>query len=174
MTEILHYHDVFTTILVPETERQLALAAKTLLDTANNVNLADRTMSEHLSKVTNEQSAAQAFWDYENDEIARYDRLVITLIRRGLTIAIEQRLFDDASKGYRQSLILNNTKAKVYNSDLRRNGQMDLGSDSAESIQLFKDRFFYTTAHLGLQCYILQLDHTDQNESSSATFASAA
>lgn len=171
MTEKLQYHDVFKTINVPKTERRLALKAKDLLDSANGLNNPDPAVFAHLSRVTNQESAAQAFWDFENDEAASYDRIAITLMRRGLTIALEHRRFDNADNNARQSLILNNGEAKVYTTDLRRGGHMDMGVVSPEAILQFKNMFLETTANLGLYHRIQRLD---QNESSSATFASAA
>jgi len=174
MTEKFQYHDVFKTINVPKTERRLALKAKNLLDSANDLNNPDPAVFAHLSRVTNQEGAAQAFWDFEDDEAASYDRMAITLMRRGLTIAIEHRQFDNSDSNIRQSLILHNGEAKVYTSDLRRSGQMDMGVNAPEAILQFKNRFLETTASLGLYRHIQRLDENNQNESSSATFASAA
>jgi len=174
MMEKLQYHDVFKTINVPKSERRLAMKAKNLLDDANGLNDPNPEIFQHLSKVTNQESGAQAFWDFENDETAIYDRMVITMMRRGLIIALEHRNFANIDRSVRQSLILNNGAAKVYTSDLHRSGMLDMGSSSPESIQLFKNQFFQMTANLGLYHHAQRINRDDQNESSSATLANAA
>jgi len=177
MTEIFQYQEIFKTLNVPKPERRLALRAKNLLDSANGLNESDPMTYAHLSRVVTQTEAGQAFWDYDNTEEKIYDRMAITIMRHGLTIALEHRRFDQSGEATRQSLLMGNGISKVYTSDLMRSGRIDNGDDSEVAVQQFKDHFFQTAATLGLYHQIQRFDQIDleqiQNESSEASFASA-
>jgi len=178
MSEMFQYQEIFKTINVPKPERRLALRAKNLLDSANGLNEPDPMTYAHLSRVVTNREAGQAFWDYEDDEAATYDRLAITLMHHGVTIALEHRRFDRNNEAIRQSLLMGSGIAKVYTSDLLRSGSINNGDSSEIAVQQFKDQFFATAASLGLYHQIerrakVQLQLI-QNESSEASFASAA
>ena len=173
MTEKLHYQDVFKTIHIPKSERRLALKTKDLFDIVHGEKEWDPSVHEHLSHVIDTHNASQVFWEFEDDDNRLYDRLALTIMKRGLTIALEHRDFNDKAVSIRQSLVISNGGFKVYNSDLGGRALLDQGSATPESIAIFKDNFIETTANLGLRRHIKRIS-TDQNESDSARFASAA
>ena len=159
MMEKLQYHDVFKTINVPKSERRLAMKAKNLLDDANGLNDPNPEIFQHLSKVTNQESGAQAFWDFENDAEAAYDRFAITVMGHGLTLAIEHRKFDVARTTFRASMHIENGRSVVYAAE-RHNVD-----------KVFEAQFIDTVANIGLYSRVQALR---QNESSEASFANAA
>jgi len=171
MTDRLHYQDVFKTINIPKTERRLALHAKTLFDVAAGAEPWNPNIYTHLSKTSDTISASQAFWEFENDDDHTYDRLALTIMRRGLTIAIEHRDFDQRDGRVRKSLRIGDGASKVYSSDLL--GRLDLGSSEEADVTSFKENFLQTAANLGLYHRIKHL-RGDQNESDAAIFANAA
>ena len=171
MTDKLHYQDVFTTINIPKTERRLALKAKNLFDIAAGVEPWNPNIYAYLNKTTDSESASQAFWEYENDDEHSYDQLVLTIMRRGLTIALEHRDFTINEVPIQKSLLISSGVSKVYVSELR--AQNNLGVASEQAVTSFKESFFETTARLGLYTYAKHLQ-ADQNESSSDILANAA
>ncbi|MDB5179849.1 MAG: hypothetical protein JWN12_481 [Candidatus Saccharibacteria bacterium] len=175
MTDKFHYQDVFQTINIPENERTLALKAKNLfdviLDTDGDVDTWNSAVHLHLQKITDSESASQAFWEFEDDTNHLYDRLVLSIMKRGLIVALEHRDFDDRDAAIRQSLMISNGVSKVYTSNLRRRGVPDNGSTSELVIADFKRSLLDTTANLGLYHRIQEVR---QNESDSAILASAA
>jgi len=173
MTDTFHYQDVYKTINIPKTERRLAQKAKNIFDVATGAGAWDPNIYEHLSRVTDGESASQAFWDFEDDDNHAYDRLALTIMRRGLTIALEHRDFTNKPSGYRQTMLISQGVSKVYTTDLLRNGVQDLGSTSEESLLQFKSHFYETVADLGLYSQIKRLQ-MNQNESSSAILANVA
>ena len=178
MSEMFQYQEIFKTLNVHETERQLALQAMHLLDSANGVDDPELMTYAYLSKVVSHSEAGQAFWEYDNNEAATYDRLAITVMHHGLTIALEHRRFDRANEAIRQSLLMARGVSMVYTSNLSRSGSVDHGNSSDIAVQQFKDQFFETTASLELQHQLQRLDEIQleqiQNESNAASFASAA
>lgn len=178
MTDKIHYPDLFKTINIPETEKNLALEAQTLFGVANGAELWRPEVFAHMSTSLDNAMASQVFWNFENDSKHTYDRLVLTAMHNGLTIALEHRDFDHREASVRKSLIISQGVSRVYTSDLMRSGLLDLGSTSELAVASFKENLLETTAHLGLYRQIKQihigLNETDQNESSSAIFASAA
>lgn len=171
MTDKLHYQDVFTTINIPKPERRLAMKAKNLFDVAVGTEPWNPAVFTHLSRATDSINASQAFWDYENEDGHTYDRLALTIMQRGLTIALEHRDFDQRDARIRQTMLVSQGVSKVYTSDLL--GRPDMGETGEQAVTAFKENFLLTTANLGLYSRIQQL-RTDQNESDSAIFASAA
>lgn len=171
MTDKLHYQDVFQTINIPKPERRLALKAKNLFDVTNGVEPWNPNVYEHLRKTIDTENASQAFWEFENDNEHTYDQLVLTMMRRGLTIALEHRDFTTNEAPIRKSLFISGGVSKVYVSELR--AQHNLGVASEQVVTDFKESFFQTTARLGLYTRTKHLQ-ADQNESSSDILASAA
>ena len=154
-------------------ERHLALKAKNLFDVAAGAEQWEPNIHAHLSKVIDAPQCSQAYWEFENDEDHTYDRLVVTLAQRGLTIAIEHRDFDRIETDYRKSIILNAGRSKVHVSDLVNRGRLDQGSTQRHAISTFKRDFAQVTTNLGLFGHMDE-SSVDQNESSSAILASAA
>jgi hypothetical protein len=176
MTDKFYYQDVFKTINIPENERALALKAKNLfdvvLDSKTDAEEAQKlAIYEHLQKITDSENASQAFWEFEDDANHSYYRIAVTAMKRGLTIALENRDFDNRDTAIRQTIMISNGISKVYTSDLRTLGTPDNGSTSELVIADFKRNLLDTTAHLGLY-HRIQAVH--QNESNSANFANAA
>ena len=171
MTDKFNYQDVYKTINIPQKERRLATTAKDLLDSSYGMNGWRPEVFQHLSKLVDTPSATQAFWDFENDEQAEYDRLVLTLAGRGLTLAVEHRNFDRGQRGTRSSMHIENGISTVYFSDLQHGGYMGLGEKSREARDIFKWQFSDAIANLGLYSHIKALR---QNESNAAILANAA
>lgn len=171
MTDTFRYQDVFTEINIPESEKYLALQAKNIFDAVSGGDASDPNAFAHLSKVLETNSTSQAFWDYEHEDGHNYDRLVMTFAKESLTIAIERRDFDNRSASLRKSLVMSKGVSKVFETDLRRNRHFDSAEESV--VDAFKHDFFETAARLGLRNKI-SLIESDQNESSSAIFDSAA
>jgi len=172
MIETLHSQDIFKTITIPHTEHHLAMCAKHLLDGAHQEAL-DLPIDEHLSRTVTGDQLTQAFWEYQNNEARTYDRLAITAMYNTLTIGLEHRDAHHTDQYIRSSLLMYNGISETYLTDAAAHGHAAMASRSEKSIQTFKQHFFTTTAGLGLSHQIQRLDQT-QNESSSASFASAA
>lgn len=171
MTDKLHYQDVFQTINIPKTERRLALRAKNLFDIAMGVEQWDPSIHEHMRKAIDNENASQVFWEFDDNDEKTHDLLVLTMMKRSLTIGLEYRDFKTTMLPYRKSLHLENGISNVYTSGVRAgNG---LGSSAETDVAAFKQVFFERAAHLGLYRQAVLL-HTDQNESNSAIFARAA
>lgn len=175
MNEKLHYPEAFTTINVPKTERRLAVRAFNLLETAFDTEQWNPEVHAHVSKLVDTKDAAQAFWEYENDEAHQYDRFVLSVMRNHMVLGIEHRDFTRRNEGYRTSLSIYNGTSHAYFNDIRRTVHPDRGSSEVDAITAFKGRFFETTANLGLYSHIQNAKGTrTQKESRSANFASAA
>ena len=159
MTDKLRYQDVFQTINIPQTELELALTAKDLLDGVHDTWNDQPELHRHLSRIVDTPEVNQAFWDFENDAEATYDRFAITVMGRGLTLAIEHRKFDASKETFRASMRIENGRSEIYSAE--RN----------TIVRPFNEQFAHTLANLGLYSHIRSLR---QNESSDAIFASAA
>jgi len=170
MTDMFHYQDVFTNINIPKSGIDLTLQAKDLLDGAHNINWTPDVQT-HLSKIVDTSEVSQAFWNFENDAEFTYDRFVITAMSRGLTLAAEHRSFNNATQSFRSSLRIENGGVAMHFIDLSKRGLVGERSTQSELVDKFNDHFVQVTANLGLQRHIQSLH---QNESNSATFASAA
>jgi hypothetical protein len=174
MTDKLHYQDLFKTINIPETEKNLAFEAEHLFAVANGVEPWDETVFAHMSKFIDTESASQIFWNYENDDHHTYDRLAFTAMRSMLTIAFEHRDFDHSELGIRKTLTLSNGKSRLYVTDIARNGRIEASPSSDLTSESFKKDFYaVSVANLGLAAYIERMKAT-QNESDAAIFANAA
>jgi hypothetical protein len=173
MTDKLHYPDLFKTINIPETEKPLALEAHNLFDVANGVVPWNPDRFTHMSKFIDSESASQIFWNFEDDANHLYDRLALTAMRGGLTVALEHRNFTNPAVSVRKTLIMSQGVSKIFTTDLQGRGGMDGGSKAESEIITFKQQLLETTARLGLYGHIKRLE-TDQNESSSAILANAA
>lgn len=175
MTDKFHYQDVFKTINIPKPERRLALQAKNLFDSAIGVEPWDPYISEHLQNVTDSEDASQSFWEFQNNDQRTFNRLILTLMSGGLTIALEHRRLDQNILPLRQSLYISRGASKVYTSGPRAHNPNDPANSSESTITSFKDSFYDVTANLGLYNRIKDLElEIDQNESSAAILASAA
>jgi len=159
MTDMLRYQDVFPKINIPETELHLALTAKDLLDGIHDRWNDQPELHQHLSRIIDTSEVSQAFWDFENDAEATYDRFAITVMGRGLTLAIEHRKFDAARTTYRATMRIENGNAIVY------------PGEHHNVSRSFESQFEDTIANLGLYRRVQALR---QNDSSEASFASAA
>ena len=171
MTEKLQHQDMFRTINIPKSERRLAMRAKNLFDATSDSEAWDPAVHARLMRTTQNSTAFQNFWEYDNEDRHTYDRLALTLIQRGLIIAIEHRDFDKQDERIRKSLLISQGVSKVYTSDLL--GRPDMGIADEGAVTLFKKDFLVTTANLGLYTHAKRL-HSDQSESDSAIFANAA
>lgn len=171
MTDKLYYPDVFTTINIPKTERRLAVKAKNLFDVAAGAEPWDPNVYAHLNKVTDDRNASQAFWEYDHEDGHTYDRFVMTMMQRGLTLAIEHRDFDVRGSEMRKSLIIWNGTSTVHTSGITR---AELHQSRSEfAVASFKHDFYEMAARLGLHHHVSR-QMGDQNESDAAIFANAA
>ncbi|MBC7459217.1 hypothetical protein H7200_00690 [Candidatus Saccharibacteria bacterium] len=167
------YPEIFRNIDNPEHERSLAGVAKYLFDTAYDINHQDYSMHQNLLRLNDSPEVSQGFWEYKNNQTGTYDQMVISMMRRGIIIAIEHRIVNDRSQSFRASLAIYDSTSTMYTSDLAMTAHLDVGASSAEDLDAFQKKFFITTAQLGLQTHAIQrLSH--QNDNSSATLASAA
>ena len=171
MTDRVSYQDVFKTINIPEKERRIALTAKDLIDGAHSIDGWRPEVHQHLSKLVDTPEVTQAFWNYENDEEGLYDRLVITMIGRGLTVAREHRQFDTPRIATRSTLHIGNGTSSVYFSDFRNRGHIGDPETSKQALDIFRRQFSDTIANLGLYHRIHALR---QSESDAAILANAA
>src|SRR5665647_624900 len=105
MTDKFHYQDVFKTINIPKPERRLALKTKNLFDVASGNEVWDPAVYANLNQVIDSQNASQAFWEFKDDAHRTYDQLVLTLMKRSLTIAIQHRDLDTPNTSVRASLL---------------------------------------------------------------------
>jgi len=175
MSEILHYQDAFEKINIPEPERELALIAKNLFDIAHNYDEWNPDVHPHLNRILDTENVAQASWErdeLENNNFRTYDKLALTVMTRGLTIALQHRDLN-ANRLIRTSLVMSDGASKVYVSSMRPDARLSNGSTAEQDIATFKDDFFETAASLGLYAHIQRLS-AGQNESNSAILASAA
>jgi len=159
MTDMLRYQDVFQTINIPQTELELALTAKDLLDGVHDTWNDQPELHKHLSRIIDTSEVNQAFWDFENDAEAMYDRFAITVMGRGLTLAIEHRKFDASRETFRASMHIGNGQSAIYT------------AEHHNVTRPFNDQFVDTLANLGLYSRIQSLR---QNESNEAILANAA
>lgn len=174
MTEKLHYPDVFTRINIPKPERRLALKAKNLFDIVNGVEPGSQDIYQHLTDTNDTVNASQAFWRYDRDEDNSYDRLAMTIMNRGLTIAFQHRDVNNNTGPIRKSLIMENGISRVYAYDpIRARGGLENGSTAEQDIASFKQDYLETAARLGLYRHIQRIG-APQNESDAAIFAKAA
>lgn len=166
MTDNFHYQDVFQKINIPETEYEIALEAKNLFDIANGVEPRDPLIHKHLKKVIDSEGASQVFWDFEHDKDDKhhYHRLVLTLQRQALRIAIENRDFNNPDADIRKTLAISNGESKVYSSGVSSHGRIDNGSTSELAIADFEESFALTTAGLSLYHHIHVLHQNESNE----------
>lgn len=169
MTDTFYYQDVFQNINIPKKERRLALKARELLDGAHAVNGWKPEINNHLTQTIDTGEISQAFWgsDSENE----YDRFVISIMGKGVRLAIEHRRLGTAGGVTRSSIHMENGISKIYFSDLQNLNRIGVPETSKDAISLFKWQFADTIANLGLHHRIQELR---QNESNSAVLANAA
>lgn len=177
MTDKFHYQDVFQTINIPKSERHIASQAKNLFDSAADPLVDGPFVSEHLYMMTDSEAVSQSFWEFQNNDEHTFDKLVLTMIHRGLTIAIEHRWLGQRTLPIRRSLHIAGGTSTVYDRSAYR--PVEPISSSELILASFKSDFIDVVANLGLYARIQQLeteltDLTDQNESNSAILASAA
>ena len=160
MTNAEQYSDVFTNINISPTSRAVALKAKGLLDLATGQPGDWESDGNHTSFRLSEQSMAlQAFWDkvYDTNSGIQSDRLAITVMRAGLTIALERRRRDDGIKVQRDTLFLSeNGDSNIYRTDHLFGYIQYPDSESGEG-QNFVGRFQDTTAAMGLHRRVIAM-----------------
>ncbi|HEY8886502.1 MAG TPA: hypothetical protein VIM31_03325 [Candidatus Microsaccharimonas sp.] len=176
MTDKLHYPDLFKTINIPESEKNLALEAQHLYDVANQGQVDNEIIFAYMRnrKPHDTESASQIFWEFENGAMRTFDRLAFTAMRSVFTIALEHRDLNHRDKNVRKTLTLSHGRPTVYVTDAADNRRLEAGDASDFSVESFK-RDFYTVsvANLGLTGYIERLKAA-QNESNEAILANAA
>lgn len=173
MTDTLHYPDMFTTINIPEPEQHIALIAKHLFDVAVNARPGNTGTHRHFTKLTDTAGVSQAFWHHENNTEHTRHSLVLSILGRGMIIALEHSDLDGESITIRRSLSIGGGVSRVYTTDPRNYVRVPMGSESQKDCDMFKDIFFETVVHLGLHRHIMELNGGAQNESRAAIFANA-
>ena len=173
MSEALSHQDILRGLNIPKTERQLALYAKQLLESAHSSDEFGAYPSHHLTHIVSNEDATQAFWEFNNESTGIHDRLAITAMNQFLTIGVGHRVSGHPALSVRSSILLYNGQSEAYLSNTKTGGYVDMGTRSGESIQTFEDQFLVTVAGLGLHGRIQRLNQI-QNDSSSANFESAA
>ncbi|HEY8992827.1 MAG TPA: hypothetical protein VIM37_03175 [Candidatus Microsaccharimonas sp.] len=177
MTDKLHYPDLFKTINIPESEKNLALEAHHLYDVASQGQVENEIIFAYMRKrkLYDAESASQIFWEFENGGMQTYDQLALTAIHNGLVVALEHRNFERREQGIRKTLTLSNGHSSVYVTDIVGSGRVENIPSSTEfAVESFKKDFYgVTIANLGLTGYIERLKEA-QNESSEAILANAA
>ena len=169
MTDTFYYQDVFQNINIPKKERRLAIKAKELLDVAHAVSGWKPKINKHLLQTFDTKEISQAFWSRETE--IEYDRFVISVMGKGLRLAVEHRRLETSSVATRSSIHIENGVSKVYFSDLQNLSRIGVPETSEEAIGLFKWQFADTIATLGLHHHIEALH---QNESNAAVLPNAA
>jgi hypothetical protein len=170
MTDMFHYQDVFKTINIPKNERHLLHQSLSLFDSAFGTG----KWSPYLSRTVDNHNASQVFWERDETGARFYDRMVLSALDRGVTIAIEHRDFDVPEQSTRKSLLMGSGALVVFESNLRARGLLDNGSSSAEASHAFKEDFYKVAARLALYRGAGIQNPADQNETISAIFANAA
>lgn len=161
MTNAEQYSDVFTNINISPTSRAVALKAKGLLDLATGQPSDWESDGSHTSFRLSEQSMAlQAFWDrvYDTDSELKSDKLVITVMKQGLTIALERRRRDSSDPYPRQTLFMNEAEGtKIYRSDHLARAQLAEPTHEVSVLEDFTERFQATAAAMGLHRSIVEM-----------------
>jgi len=160
MTNAEQYSDVFTNINIGPTSRAVALKAKGLLDLATGQPGDWESDGSHtLFRISEQSMALQAFWDkvYDVDSGIQSDRLAITVMKAGLTIALERRRRDQGIKVQRDTLFISEQgESAVYRTDHLFSYIQYPDSESGEG-QNFVERFQDTTAAMGLHRRVIEM-----------------
>lgn len=161
MTNAEQYSDVFTNINISPTSRAVALKAKGLLDLATGQVSDWESDNSHTSfRVSEQTSALQAFWDrvYDEDHELESDRLAITVMKHGLTVALEHRRRDIANQFPRETLFMSSTEGvKIFKSSYLLSAALHEPIDGQEAVEAFSHRFQTATAALGLHRRVVEM-----------------